>query len=177
MNRKLEWLKGLLRFTALSAGLLMLVSVLHWIPAAVDKEGLKPFATVEQLKGEAGFGRVLIPSYFPEGIKWPPRLVLGQVRPFMAAVIELDSKEVERFLVISESSSPDFEPGNASRFFSLRQSVNIELKGRNVLVETGLCKDASSCSRLSWDEEGLHVRILMHSPSLELIRIAESMLN
>lgn len=176
MNRRLEWIKGFLIFLAIAAGLLLLIAVLHRIPGAVDKEGMRPYASIEHLIGETGFDAVLVPSYFPEGINWPARLVIGQRRPFMAAVMEFDGKDTERVLVISESESAGFKPGYTTRFSDLRQSVKLDLKGRSALVETGLCHGGYSCSRISWQEDGLFLKLFMRAPSMELIRIAESML-
>ena len=175
MNKPVEWLIGLLRFSALVAGLLLFILVLDWLPGAVDKGGMRPYPGIEQLRKEPGFDSVLVPSYFPEGIKWPPRLVLGQRRPFMAVVLEFDGEDAEMVLVISESVSADFEPGHAARFSELRQAANVDLNGSPALIETGLCHEGASCSRLSWQEGGLYVRLFMRAPSVTLIRIAESM--
>lgn len=136
---------------------------------------MRAYPSIESLRGEPGFEAVLVPSYFPEGISWPPRLIVGQKRPFMAAVIEFNGTDMESVLVISESFSADFSPGRTARFSELRQSVNLEMGGREALVETGLCNDGSPCSRLSWMEGGLFLKLFMRAPSLELIRIAESM--
>jgi hypothetical protein len=176
MNRYIDLAKGFMRFIGLAAALVVFLIVLNWLPQAVDKGGMRPYPGIQELRKEAGFGSVLVPSYFPEGIKWPPSLVLGQKSPFMAAVMEFDGDEVQRALVISESVSADFEPGHAARFSQLRQSVEMDLRGRKALIETGLCSDGAACSRLSWQEGSMHVRLFMRAPTLTLIRIAESML-
>jgi hypothetical protein len=175
MNRHIDRVKGLLKFAVLVAGLLVIITVLDWLPGAVDKGGMRPYPGIQELRKEPGLGDVLVPAYFPEGIKWPPRLVLGQMTPFTAVVMEFDGEDADRVLVISESASADFEPGHAARFSELRQSVNLDLQGRPALVETGLCADGVACSRLSWQEGGMYVRLFMKAPSVTLIRIAQSM--
>ena len=169
------WFKGTVRFVARLSGVLILLLVLDWLPWAVDRGGMRQYPGVEELRHESGFGGVLVPSYFPESIKWPPTSVLGQKRPFMAAVMEFEGKGRELALIISESGSAGFRPGRLARFMELRQSVKADLKGRDALIETGLCDDGTVCSRLSWQEAGLYVRLFMRAPSVELIRIAESM--
>ena len=170
------WLKGAVRFAALLAGLLALLSVLNWIPGAVDKSGMRKYAGIEQLRHEPGFERVMVPSFFPEGIMWPPALVLGQKKPFMASVMEFDGKGARRALIISQSASAGFEPGPGARFSELRQSINMDLNGREALIETGLCADGTACSRLSWQQDGrLYVKLFMRAPSVTLISIAQSM--
>jgi len=176
MNETLEWIKGFLRFVALAVGLVAFLAVLDWIPGTVDRGGMRRYSGIEQLRREPGFGSVLVPSYYPEEIKWPPRHVLGQKVPFMAVVMEFDGEDEDRVLVISESSSAIFLPGRVASFSELRQSVNMDLKGRDSLVETGLCHDGAGCSRLSWNEGDLHVKLFMRAPSVTLIRIADSML-
>jgi len=176
MNRHIEWAKGFIRFIGLIAALVAFLLVLNWLPGAIDKGGMRPYPGVDDIRKEAAFGSVIVPSYFPEGIKWPPSLVLGQSRPFMAVVMEFDGDGNQRALVISESLSADFEPGHAARFLELRQSVEMDLQGRPAHIETGLCRDGASCSSISWKEGDLHIRLFMRAPTLTLIRLAESML-
>ena len=123
-NKHIGTLKGTVRFAALAVGLLIMLLLLNWLPGTVDKGGMKHYAGVDELRRESGFGAIIVPSYFPESIKWPPTSVLGQKRPFMATIMEFEGNDGRPTLIISESGSPEFRPGRMARFMELRSTCS-----------------------------------------------------
>lgn len=174
---KLADMTALLRFLLLSGLVVTVVLVLNWIPTVVGRDAMRSYPSVEKLKHEPGFEGLLVPSYFPEGITWPPAMILGQKEPFMAAVISFDGARGRDSLVISQSTSPDFDPGGVMRFEVLRQSVEMDRAGRHLRVEIGLCHDGAQCSRVSWSGTDRHVKVFMYGPSVTLLRIVQSMID
>ena len=83
----------------------------------------------------------------------------------------------ETALIISQAENRRFEPDIAIRFHTISETVPLELRGRKARLEAGICEDQSACSRIQWDEDGGRVMLVMKAPSVELIRIAESMLH
>ena len=55
------------------------------------------------------------------------------------------------------------------------ESVRYQLRGRDALLEVGVCEENIMCSRISWNEKGYRISVAMKSAPVDLIRIAESM--
>lgn len=179
-NKARSRITGILRYLALLTVVLAVVALLDLVPSMVDSGNMRRFKSIEALKSASGPREVLVPSFFPEGIAWPPALVLGQREPFSASILgfdgDFDGRRGTHVLVISQSSSASFSPGSMAAFEEIRQSVSTSVEGRDTLLETGLCRGGEQCSRLTWSEGGQRVELFMQATSLELIRIAESML-
>lgn len=169
-------LASLLRYAMLFLLLVAALMTLNWIPQVADKGGMREYPDIQQLKHTPGFERVLEPSYFHESVIWPPSMVMGMSRPFMASVFIFEGTAGEGTLVISQSTSGRFAPDGAVDFAVLRQSIEVDLSGRAATLETGLCPGGGACSRVSWQDEGVYVTAFMRGPSVPLLRIARSMI-
>ena len=169
-------ISGLLKFLALAVLAILVIAALNWLPRTVDKAGMHPYKDIREMKAEPAMQSLLVPSYFPESVSWPPKLLIAQTRPFMAALMEFDGTDSNTVLVISQSASEDFDPDGSLRMLEVRQSVKVDFAQGQALLETGLCEDAASCSSLSWSQGDVYVRVLMRAPSVVLLQIAESML-
>ena len=62
------------------------------------------------------------------------------------------------------------------KIIQIKDKVNYPVKGRNVLLETGVCKDEEPCSRISWDEDKYRITVTAKTSPPELLKIAESMI-
>ena len=78
--------------------------------------------------------------------------------------------------VMTQTAVPHRLEDRATAMERVDQTVSHMLKGRPALLEIGTCSDGSECSRLSWDDKGYHLTVLMKNKPIELIRMAESMI-
>lgn len=172
---------GMVKFLGMSAVLLIALVVLNWMPSSVQKSSVHEFKSIEEAKAQLGMERVLVPSYFPEHLAWPPTLVLAQAKPRAALVFIIDDKQTrEPALVVSQSASAEFDAAGRAEVESPTERTSIPLKGRSATLKAGSC-GALSCSSISWQEPdgksgALYMKVLIKgSTSVELVRIAESM--
>ncbi len=167
-----------LSFIVTVAVLVGVLTVLNWAPGALEPGLMKRYPTVDAATTSLGIRKLYVPAYFPESLGWPPAEVLAQNKPYQAVVMSFaHTGNGETALVISQAANRRFEPDVAIRFHTISETVPLELRGRKARLEAGICEDQSACSRIQWDEGGGRVMLVMKAPSVELIRIAESMLH
>lgn len=169
-----------LAFISFSAAVLMLVGVLkllNWLPAVAQKEVLRPYKDIEEVRSELSLRDVLIPSYFPEKLRWPPSAILAQGTPFPAVIMEFDDAGTrETVLVITQAASEAFPAVDRIRMDRVSEKVGYSLRGREAVLEVGTCAGGEPCSAISWKERGYRIGVTAKSSPIELIRVAESML-
>ncbi len=172
--------ENILRFFAFSAGVGILVLGLkffNWLPLMVQVESMREYQDLEDVKGALQIQTIFVPSYFPQNLSWPPSKILAQGKPYPAVVMEFErTTGKETMLLISQSTSPDFLPGDKIKIIHVKESVSYVIKGRNATLKVGECRRDDPCSAISWKEGELRIHVLAKSTPFELIRIAESML-
>lgn len=171
-------LRGLL-WMLLMAGLVVTVlAAINWLPSRMQKGFVRQYDSIEEAKRSLGLDNVLVPAYFPEGITWPPSLVLAQIKPYRAVVMEFKKAEsMETALIVIQSS---LHAGDAQfqriALSELKEETQYRLKGKIVLLQVGTCDNGTPCSRMKWQDNGLYCTVLLMSSPFELIKIAESMI-
>jgi hypothetical protein len=163
-----------------AAGVVLLLGGLKlagWLPLMAQKDLLRKYKTVEDVKSELGIREIYVPSYFPQNLSWPPSTVLAQGKPFPALVMEFGQIEgTSAGLVISQSLSDTFRTDGKIRIVQLKEKVRYPLKGRDSLLEVGTSAGGEPCARVSWREGNYHITVTARSTPFELIKVAESML-
>ena len=168
----------LLSFVAVVVAVVVMLKVLDWVPGVLEPGLMKKYPSVEAAQSSLGIRRILVPTYFPQTLGWPPAEILAQSEPFPAVVMTFyRAGSSEPLLVISEAASPRFESDVTIRFARVDETVPLDLAGRKATLEAGLCTDHRACSRIRWHEAGMDVRLTMKAPSPDLLRIARSMLH
>ncbi len=169
--------RRLLLFLAAAAATLATLKVLGWLPEVLQKETLRPYPSIEEVLSRPGLRDVRVPSYHPQGISWPPARILAQTKPYPAVLLLYESAAGGgTSLAISQAASSRFPFRPVLKMVETREKVPYRLKGRDALLEVGLCGREQPCSRISWKEGETHIAVSMRSAPFELIRIAESML-
>ena len=167
-----------LSFVITLAVVVGVLKFLNWAPGALEPGLMNRYQSINDVEATLGIKKIYVPAYFPETIGWPPAAILAQGSPYPAVVMEFSGgSDGETMLVIVQAASRDFDPEVAIGFHSASETVALDLRGRSARLEAGLCEDRTACSRLQWDEGELHLMLTMKAPSVELIRIAESMLH
>lgn len=172
--------KKLLGFVYFAAAVLILVAVLkvtNWLPTVLQEGGMRKYSSIEEVKSKLRIRDIYVPSYFPQRLAWPPSRILAQSRPSIAVVMEFrhgDTGEIA--LVISQSGRKDFAHDRQMSLVQVREIVSYPLKDRTASLEVGTCRNDVPCSRITWNEGGYWITVVMKSPPFELLKIAESML-
>ena len=167
-----------LSFLVTLAVVVGVLKFMNWAPGALEPGLMSRYQSVDDVQTALGIRKIYVPAYFPETLGWPPAAILAQSRPYPAVVMEFArASDGETMLVIVQAASRRFQPEVAIRFHTISETVPLDLRGRSARLEAGLCDDRTACSRLEWDEGEVHVMLTMRATSIELIRIAESMLH
>ena len=175
MNKKFRSLCYLLMTVVI---LVLCLKFLNYLPMAVQTDTIRRYQSIEEVRSKLNIRDIYIPSYFPQGLVWPPSEILAQEKPFAAVIMEFNSAEKEDIvLIISQSASENFKPDEKIRIQRIKDRVGYPLRGRVMMLEAGVCTNGEPCSRVSWAEEGYTITVAAKSEPPELVKIAESMIH
>lgn len=171
-------LLNILIFMFMIAILFVSLKVINYLPSIIDGETLQRHRSIEEMKSAINVSHLYIPSYFPQGIEWPPSDILGQGKPFKAIVLKFrhgGSGDIAMVIYQVEMNRHITEEREV-RITKVRERIQYNLKGREADLQVGACEDEEICSRISWTEDGFRVIISMKSTPFELLKIAESVI-
>src|SRR5512139_119202 len=98
-------LRGLLVLIIAAGIVLSLLAIAKKVPSLKQQGFITQYVSVEEVKRVLELDRVLVPTYFPEGVAWPPTVILAQKKPYEAVIMEFRKPEkAETTLVIVQSS-------------------------------------------------------------------------
>lgn len=167
-----------LLFAMIAGVVLVLIVFANWLPLTLQKETLRRYSGIEEVKIALPGLHVYVPTYFPQTISWPPEQVFAQKIPFPWILMKFRQRGgPDDGLIITQSRSdhaPRHKPGALDQ---VTEKVSYDLRGREAVLEVGLCSTGEQCSRLSWPEGEYRLSVFMTSGPFELIKIAESMLH
>ncbi|MEK6700092.1 MAG: hypothetical protein AABZ10_13755 [Nitrospirota bacterium] len=173
MSKKLL---SLLVFGVLITALVAALKLVNWVPSALQEGALRKYGSIDEVKAKLKITDVFAPAYYPQCFSWPPSQIAAQTRPYTAVVMEFNRKDSrEACLIISQVASPHVLPEEKIKLTRVAESVRYQLRGRDALLEVGVCEENIMCSRISWNEKGYRISVAMKSAPVDLIRIAESM--
>jgi hypothetical protein len=171
-------LRGLLWMLALVTLAVMFLAAVNWLPSLREEGFARQYSTIEEARRALKLKDIVVPAYFPEGIRWPPAFILAQKKPYQAVVMEfkeVQTKETALIVIQSSLRGSDAQLQRI-RLSTVKEETQYRLKGRSVLLQVGTCDNGIQCSKMTWQDSDLfYTAILMSSP-FELIRIAESMI-
>ncbi len=169
--------RGFLYFFLTVVAVVITLRILNWVPLVVQKETLRRYDSVDEVRSKLSRKDLRVPSYFPQTITWPPAVVLGQGIPYPAVVMVFNKENSkDAALVLVQAESEDFPGSGYIRFSHIKEKVIYQLKGRRAVLEVGNCSSEDTCSRLSWYEGRSRIELTMKAPPVDLLPIAESML-
>lgn len=168
---------GLLSFVVTIAILVAGLMLTNWLPTVLQEGEMGKYRSIEEVRSKLKMKDIYIPSYIPQSIAWPPSRIMAQTRPFHAVLMEFTHrKSGDVDLAISQVAEKGSIPERKVALVQVREKTTYPLKGRNALLEVGLCKGEVTCSRVSWNESGYTITVAMKAPPFELLKIAESMI-
>jgi hypothetical protein len=156
--------------------LVAILKIANYLPMALQKDTMRKYKSIEEVKSKLNIRDVYIPSYFPQDLVWPPSTILAQDKPFVAIILEVNHTEKgDIALIISQSASTHFIPDEKIKILRINERVNYPFKGRDMTLEAGICKKEEPCSRIIWDEGRYRINVTARSTP-DLMKI-ESMIN
>ncbi|MCK9419075.1 MAG: hypothetical protein M0R70_06830 [Nitrospirae bacterium] len=172
-------LSGLLLMLALVFLAVVFLAAMNWLPSLREEGFARQYNSIEDAKRTLKLNDILVPAYFPEGLRWPPSFILAQKKPYQAVVMEFkDAKTKETSLIVIQSSLSGSDGQlQRIRLSHDREETRYRLKNKSVLLQVGMCDNGMRCSKMTWQDNGLFYTVLLTSSPFELIRIAESMIH
>jgi hypothetical protein len=171
-------LKGTVFMLIISALIATTLYFANHLPSLMDSGFVRQYSDIEELKRVFGAGTITIPSYFPEGIKWPPSFIIAQKRPFMAIAMEFQpTGSATKGLNIVQTDLKG-NPTAFKRFHlnSVKEEAEHLIKGKRLVFKVGTCQGGIACNSLSWHDQRFYYEIISTASPLETIKIAESMI-
>lgn len=158
--------------------IIFIVKILNYIPLLIQKDSMRRYNSIEEVKKRLDIRDIYIPSFFPEEILWPPSVILGQGKPYLAIIMEFkNSKSGETALVICQSASEKFKYDGGIRINNIMDRINYPFKGRNISILTGSCENGNVCTIASWKEEKYIITVTSRFEPPQLLKIVESMIH
>jgi len=166
-----------LSFTFMIGLLILALKVMNWIPLAMQREAVKRYNSIEEVRSALNRKDIYVPSYFPQQISWPPSAILAQSKPYFAMVMEFTRADKRNTaLVISQSEGKALNVENPIEISTVTERVHYTIKGRDAVLTVGACGKEEPCSGIAWIEGRYTMTVLMKSTPFELTKIVESML-
>ena len=173
-----ERISGFIIFTVAVFALLASLKVLNWVPGILQDGLPSAYSSIEEVKSKLHVRDVYVPSYYPQGLRWPPSRITAQSKPYVMVLLAFTRQADNNVsLVISQTTLHQPVPKAAIEIIHTNERVHYPLKGRDALLEVGLCGNDERCSRISWNESPYRIDVIMLSPPAELVKIAESMVS
>jgi len=159
-------------FVTLAAAALL--AVLDGLPALIEGEphGLERARTVEEVE-EALRTRLLLPSYFPSSLAWPPRRIRYRFGRPSAVALHIEGQGSRPGLFLAETVAPGpFPPGLVPESQVLARSpVSVgPLKG----ILSRVVDEGTQGFEVAFELEGRSVLLRSRGSLDELLRMARS---
>lgn len=168
---------GLIVFGFIIAILLGALQLANWVPSAIQSGAFQRYASIEEVRARLNIPQVYAPVYYPPMVRWPPSLIGAQTKPYSAVVMEFAGKDRADLFVVATQTAKGHPPVEERiRMTLLRDKVPYPFKGRQAVLEVGICGNDVQCSRLSWDEGDYRIAVIMKSSPRDLVLMAESMI-
>jgi hypothetical protein len=154
----------------------VVLSLLNWVPSAVQKEGMRKYKSIEDVKTELNIKTIFLPSYFPQYLVWPPSEIYAESKPYKIVLMHFTNYE-KTDIVLSIRQAEQAAPAPLqSRIepVTVKGKEQVLIKGRKGLLSIALCPGGEPCNSVSWQEEGYTIEIVAKDSVNELLKIAES---
>lgn len=178
-NARQGILRGLVLMTLFSALVVAALGGVNRLAASIQMVNAQPFATIEEARRHIGLAHITMPAYFPEGIAWPPSLLIGQKKPFPAFAMEFrKTGGSDIILIVAQySGASDARTLQRVQLTAAQEETAYTIKKQPVQLQVGRCSTGAACSQMRWTSNDIQHTVLFVGSPLELIRIAESMIH
>ncbi len=171
-------IRGFFYFAIAIVILVATLKFMNYLPMLIQPDTMRRYRSIEEVKSALNIRDLYVPSCFPQGLIWPPSGILAQNKPFTAVILEFKNTERKDIaLIISQSASATFRPDEKIRMQRIKEKVGYPLKGRDMILEAGVCASEEPCSRITWSEGRYTIIVTAKSEPPALMKIAESMIH
>jgi len=171
-------IRGFFYFLIAISILVAILKFMNYLPMLIQPDTMRRYRSIEEVKSALNIKDIHVPSYFPQGLMWPPSGILAQNKPFTAMILEFNNTERKDIaLIISQSASETFSPDEKIKMQRIKEKVVYPLKGRDMILEAGVCASEEPCSRVKWTEGRYTITVTAKSEPPALMKIAESMIH
>lgn len=162
-------------FSLMGSLLVLSIMVINMLPQLIEKDTIREYRSIEDIRISLGLKNILTPKYFPESISWPPSEIYAQKKPYILVIMNFRNKNSKDiYLVIYETERQKIV--RKSSIGKVKEELRYNLNGREAILRVGICKKTDLCSEILWKEGDQWVKLFIMSPPFDLVRIAESML-
>lgn len=156
----------------------LVLKLLNWIPLSFQKEDIRKYKTVEDVKTTLKIPKIYVPAYFPEHIKWPPAEIFAQKRPSVMVIMHFTHSDTQSFAlsIYQVDSKARFEPPYRTDILYIKKESTVSVKGREGKLTLAVCRGNERCNRLSWNEGGYSLTLIADDSPENILKMAESML-
>lgn len=140
------------------------------------KNGLKEYGSIEEAQADIGF-RLVLPSYFPSYLSWPPDRVYGRREPVpVIQALFLSQYGYAEVMIISqiESKSPDL-PVSLPWIETIEEQSSIALGDHTGVMITGSRADGQLLNGAYWRSGDFYFVVITTHSARELLTIVRSM--
>jgi hypothetical protein len=172
-------IKKLVLFGVMIVVTVIILKIFNWIPVSLQKDGIRRYTNLEDVKNSFSIGRLYLPSYFPQYLKWPPEELYGQKKPYVMVLTQFVDREtgsVALSIRQTESGHPETLKSRIEPYKVNKQAMS-SIKGRQAQVFLGRCRGGERCNSVRWQGEGFNFEVVASDSEKELLKIAESMLS
>lgn len=172
-------LKVFFLFVLMLAATVLVLRVLNWVPLSIPSEGIRRYASLEDVQKQLKIRKIYLPSYFPDRLQWPPSEIYAQNKPFSMVLIHLKERGTDQIVVGIRQVDAKFSSSLRLRIepTEIRREEEVVIKGRSAVLSLAFCADGTVCNEIVWQEDGYTLTIVAKDSVPELIRIAESVLS
>lgn len=168
-------------FVIMVAATVFILRLLNWVPLSMESGGIRKYGTIDEVRRELKIRRILLPTYFPQHLSWPPAEIYAQSRPYPLVITYFKDENAGRIvLAISQAASKGsavpplrmrIEPCHVKR------EKTLIMKGKKARLSLADCRGGGVCNSMTWREGNYYMKVVDSGPEAELIRISESMIS
>ncbi|MFC2021866.1 hypothetical protein ACFLTR_01440 [Chloroflexota bacterium] len=141
-----------------------------------ERHGLKEYDSIKKAETDIGF-KLVIPTYFPSYLPWPPAKIYGQREPVpMVQALFLSQYESSEVMIISQiaSNSEDL-PVSLPWVETVRQKTPVSIGASKGVLITGVRADGQLLNGAYWRSGDFYFVVITTRSERELLTIVRSM--
>jgi hypothetical protein len=170
-------IRDLLLFSIVIAALTAFLGFFNWLPFYIEQGLARRYSSIEEVKTKLKLKEIFVPSFFPQQYVWPPYEIIAQTKPFTSVIMKFSSiSRKPDALVICQLSATASVPDCFPRMIQISESTAYKMKGRQAILQVGVCGHNDVCSRMTWREGLYRITVAIDAPPFDLVKISESMI-
>lgn len=148
----------------------------NFLPLALDQRGMRRYSSLEDVERVLQVRQIILPSYFPDDIAWPPREIIAGRVPDAIIILHFEHQRTgDLIMALAQiQGEQPLPPLRLAPVVSLGSQpiVHDEWKG---VLELGLCEDRKPCNTLDLRQGTHRIRITARLAQGALSKMAKSL--